>query len=51
MRSRAATAIVGAAIFAAIGDVGQNDGSTNVFVRIDVGIFICADKFDIDNWL
>ena len=38
-----------AAIFAAIGDVGQNDDLTNVFVRIDVGIFICADNFDIDN--
>jgi hypothetical protein len=39
------------AIFAAIQNVGQNGPLTNVSARVNAGIFICAAKLDIDNWL
>jgi hypothetical protein len=39
------------AIFAAIQNVGQNGPPTNVSARVNAGIFICAAKLDIDNWL
>ena len=40
-----------AVIFAAIQNVGQTSRPTNVSARVNAGIFICADKLDIDNWL